>query len=143
MSIQVKVTGSSSSLSSEIRELIEAEAEDELKVVLKGVAQALVDNSPLGINHPNPEYATGAYISSHSVKFNSSRGKGKSSRGKTKGQLSGSSSDMKREIDNATYEQLSNVTFRNDSPHAQVVEHGGPNWSIKGYKVYEKAAGKI
>lgn len=91
---------------------------------------------------------TGAYVTSHSVKANntSSRGRSKSSRGKPRNQshevkkqegLSNLLGDI-QSIFSAPISNLKKITFRNDSPHSQVVEHGGPNWNKPGYKVYTK-----
>jgi hypothetical protein len=148
VSIQVKVSGNFSTIN--LQEMIENKAEEELKERYIEVAKGLIAYSPLGhlggTTGPNGKYATGAYISSHTVQFNSSsRGSGKSSKKRSRGSLNGSSSlaGMIERIAVADFDQLKNTTFRNDSPHAQVVEYGGVNWSRSGYYVYEQAAQRI
>ena len=113
--------------------LVEQKAEDLVRNKLLAIAQTTVSLSPVD---------TGAYVTSHSFKTNtSSRGRGKSSRNKLKGQ----NAQAKRQegFDNLTQDinaldlsDISRITLRNDSPHAQAVEYGGPNWKRQGYYVY-------
>ena len=100
-------------------ELIEQKAEDLVRNKLFDIAQTAVSLSPVD---------TGAYVTSHSFKTNtSSRGRGKSSRNKPKQQ---NQQSMRQEgLDNL-------VQDINDSPHSQAVEYGGPNWKRQGYYVY-------
>jgi hypothetical protein len=40
------------------------------------------------------------------------------------------------DINNLNLGDKEKITLRNDSPHAQIVEEGGPNWTKPAYKVY-------
>lgn len=132
MSIQATLKVNKTSLDRKLL-LLEQTVEDQIKDQLISIAQFIVRQSPVD---------TGAYVTSHSVKTNtSSRGRGKSSHNKPRNQppevkrqegLENLLSDINRiDLMNTT-----SITFRNDSPHAQIVEHGGPNWTKPGYKVY-------
>jgi hypothetical protein len=102
-------------------------AEDVAKDKLISIAQTAVTASPVD---------TGAYVTSHSFKTDTtSRGRGKSSANKPRGQ----NPEVKRRegFDNLMYDistldlkTLKKVTLRNDSPHAQEVEYK------HGYAVY-------
>lgn len=107
--------------------LLGQSAEDAAKDKLISIAQTAVTASPVD---------TGAYVTSHSFKTNtSSRGRGKSSANKPRGQ---NPETKRREgLDNLIYDinsldlkTLKKVTLRNDSPHAQDVEYK------HGYAVY-------
>jgi len=101
--------------------------EDVAKDKLISIAQTAVTASPVD---------TGAYVTSHSFKTDTtSRGRGKSSANKPRGQ----NPEVKRRegFDNLMYDistldlkTLKKVTLRNDSPHAQDVEYK------HGYAVY-------
>ena len=113
--------------------LVEQKAEDLVRNKLFDIAQTAVSLSPVD---------TGAYVTSHSFKTNtSSRGRGKSSRNKPKQQ---SQQAMRQEgLDNLVQDinaldlsDTTRITLRNDSPHSQAVEYGGPNWKRQGYYVY-------
>lgn len=82
---------------------------------------------------------TGAYIESHTLKSNNTRGRGRSSSAgyRVKG---GGDPEVAREL---LYGDLANLDFdseifviRNDAPHATDVEYGGPRWKRPGYEVY-------
>ena len=139
MTIQATITGGKN-LARDIQTLIEQEAEESLRDKYQEFALDLFRLSPI---YPSAKYSTGAYISSHGVQFNSTSvpGGGIKSKGLRKGQLKGSASfsDILTDINNASLEQLSSVTFYNNSPHAQAVEGGGPNWKRAGYYVYSQA----
>lgn len=107
--------------------MVEDQVEDLVRKKLTAIAQTTVDLSPVD---------TGAYVTSHSFKTNtSSRGRGKSSANKPRGQ---NPETKRREgLDNLIYDinsldlkTLKKVTLRNDSPHAQDVEYK------HGYAVY-------
>ena len=101
--------------------LLEQTAESMVRDKLIDMAQDAVTLSPVD---------TGAYVTSFSYKINSSsRGRGKSSSGKPRGQ----NPQAKRQegLDNLVSDlnaidlsQSKSVTLRNDSPHAEAVEHG-------------------
>jgi len=101
--------------------LLEQTAEDMVRDRLVSMAQDAVTLSPVD---------TGAYVTSFSYKTNSSsRGRGKSSKGKPRGQ----NPQAKRQegLDNLVTDlnaidlsETKSVTLRNDSPHAEAVEHG-------------------
>lgn len=112
--------------------LLEQTVESKIKDRLIDMAQFIVTRSPVD---------TGAYVTSHSLKTNRSRGRGKTSRNKPRA----ANPQAKREeglqnlLDDINKVDLMNTTkiiFRNDSPHAQAVENGGPGWKTPGYKVY-------
>lgn len=73
---------------------------------------------------------TGSYVTSHSFKTNtSSRGRGKSSRGKTPNQnpqamREAGYQNLMSDIANLELDGLTKITLRNDSPHANYVETG-------------------
>ncbi len=105
---------------------------EEAQGYLLEIAGAVVRFSPVD---------TGAYVLSHSAKANNtgSRGRSRSSKGKPRHQdpntkksqaLGNLISDINAMFADA--ENLQTVTFRNDSPHAQYVEHK------HGYKVFTK-----
>ena len=101
--------------------LLEQTAESMVRDKLIDMAQDAVTLSPVD---------TGAYVTSFSYKTNSSsRGRGKSSKGKPRGQ----NPQAKRQegLDNLVSDlnaidlnETKSVTLRNDSPHAEAVEHG-------------------
>lgn len=114
-------------------ELIEQKAEDLVRNKLFDIAQTAVSLSPVD---------TGAYVTSHSFKTNtSSRGRGKSSRNKPKKQNQQSMrqeglDNLVQDINALDLSDTPRITLRNDSPHSQAVEYGGPNWKRQGYYVY-------
>ena len=97
------------------------------------IAQTTVELSPVD---------TGAYVTSHSFQTNtSSRGRGKSSRNKPRKQNKQAMrqdglNNLVQDINALDLSSTEKITLRNDSPHAQVVENGGPNWKVQPYKVY-------
>lgn len=122
-------------------------AEEAVKRKLEAIATDVVRFSPVD---------TGAYVTSHSFKSNtSSRGRGKTSDNKPRGQ-SGSAkrqeglSNLLSDIEALDLEGMQKITLRNDSSHAQIVERGQANWtprdssvadfdpSAGGYFVYAK-----
>ena len=134
MSIQATIKFDKSSLTKKMDRLKKT-AEKKVRNQLEDMAEFIVARSPVD---------TGAYVTSHSIKTNRSRGRGKTSHGKP----TASNSQEKRQeglqnmMDDLAKIDILNTTkiiFRNDSPHAQAVEHGGNNWKVKkGYKVYTK-----
>jgi hypothetical protein len=96
-------------------------AEDMVRDRLISMAQDAVTLSPVD---------TGAYVTSFSYKTNSSsRGRSKSSKNKPRGQ----NPEAKRRegLDNLVTDlnaidlsETKSITLRNDSPHAEAVEHG-------------------
>lgn len=128
---------------------VDTVVETQLKSLLVRIARSLIDLSPLGIHAdaPNGRYATGAYIASHEVSIlgNPSTGQGISSKGrKPQSVPHDGGSGMINKIKNATKEQLMYVRFSNNSPHADIVETGGPNWRRrKGYHVYKRTADRF
>lgn len=136
--VQATLQINNASINNKIERAEEA-LKQKLKENIESKAQAIVSWSPVD---------TGAYVTSHSIKANntSSRGRSKTSRGKPRNQstegmrqqgLSNLSSDIQG-IFSGPLDGLKKITFRNDSPHSQIVEHGGPNWRKPGYKVYTK-----
>ena len=113
--------------------LVEDTVEDLVRNKLFAIAETTVSLSPVD---------TGAYVTSHSFKTNtSSRGRGKSSRNKPKKQNQQSMrqeglDNLVQDINALDLSDTSRITLRNDSPHAQAVEYGGPNWKRQGYYVY-------
>lgn len=100
---------------------------------------------------------TGAYVTSHSFKTNtSSRGRGKTSRNKPRGQNPQAMREtgyqnLMSDIANLELENLTKITLRNDSPHANDVETGvlqkdsttdGFSLGSAGYWVYTKIRNK-
>ena len=113
--------------------LVEDTVEDLVRNKLFAIAETTVSLSPVD---------TGAYVTSHSFKTNtSSRGRGKPSRNKPKKQNQQSMrqeglDNLVQDINALDLSDTSRITLRNDSPHAQAVEYGGPNWKRQGYYVY-------
>ena len=107
--------------------LLGQSAEDAAKDKLISIAQTAVTASPVD---------TGAYVTSHSFKTNtSSRGRGKSSANKPRGQDPQAKrqeglDNLMTDINKLDLSELTKVTLRNDSPHAQAVEYK------HGYYVY-------
>jgi hypothetical protein len=100
---------------------LEKIAEDGIKDKLESIAADVIKFSPVD---------TGTYVTSHSFKTNtSSRGRGRPSTGKPRGQNPSSMrqlgySQLISDIENLKLEDLQKITLRNDSPHAQIVESG-------------------
>ncbi len=100
---------------------------------LVDIAQTTVELSPVD---------TGAYVTSHSFQTNtSSRGRGKSSRRKPRKQNEQAMrqeglNNLVQDINALNLSDTTKITLRNDSPHARVVEYGGPNWKVQPYGVY-------
>lgn len=101
--------------------LIQQTAEDMVKDKLISMAQDAVTLSPVD---------TGAYVTSFSYKTNSSsRGRGKTSKGKPKGQNPQAKrqeglDNLVTDLNTIDLSLTKSVTLRNDSPHAEAVEHG-------------------
>lgn len=101
--------------------LLEQTAEDMVKDKLVSIAQDAVTLSPVD---------TGAYVTSFSYKTNtSSRGRGKSSKGKPRGQNPQTKrqeglDNLMTDLNSIDLSESKSVTLRNDSPHAEAVEHG-------------------
>jgi predicted transglutaminase-like cysteine proteinase len=107
-------------------------AEVMLREKLEDIAKYATDISPVD---------TGAYVTSHSFKTNtSSRGRGKTSNNKPKTQpelaRAEGLNNLMQDLNSIDLKVNSRITMRNDSPHAQAVENGGPNWKSQPYKVY-------
>jgi|11BtaG_2_1085332.scaffolds.fasta_scaffold03321_5 hypothetical protein len=100
-------------------EQVDRTIEDAVGQKLTEIAQTIVHHSPVD---------TGAYVTSHSVKSNtSSRGRRKSSKNKPKaldkqGKKAEGLGNLIEDIQALDLENNSRFTFRNDSPHAQAVE---------------------
>jgi len=140
----------SSSLQGKLDKL-EAIAKEGVIDKLEAIASDVVRFSPVD---------TGAYVTSHSFKTNtSSRGRGKSSRNKTPNQnpqamREAGYQNLMSDIANIELDGLSKITLRNDSPHANVVETGtgtsgqrdttvdGFNRTQSGFWVYTKIRNK-
>lgn len=96
-------------------------AEDMVRDKLISMAQDAVTLSPVD---------TGAYVTSFSYKTNSSsRGRGKSSKGKPRGQNPQAKrqeglNNLVSDLNAIDLSETKSVTLRNDSPHAEAVEHG-------------------
>ncbi|NIR87757.1 hypothetical protein GWO13_09465 [Candidatus Bathyarchaeota archaeon] len=107
--------------------LLQQSAEDIVRDKLVDIAQTAVTASPVD---------TGAYVTSHSFQTNtSSRGRGKSSANKPRGQdpqamRQEGLNNLVQDINQLDLSNISKITLRNDSPHAQAVEHK------HGYYVY-------
>ena len=112
---------------------LDKSVEDAVYNKLFDIAQTTVDLSPVD---------TGAYVTSHSFQTNtSSRGRGKSSRNKPRKQNKQAMrqeglNNLVQDINTLDLSSTEKITLRNDSPHARVVEYGGPNWKIQPYGVY-------
>lgn len=108
-------------------------AEDAARDKLISIAQTAVSLSPVD---------TGAYVTSHSFKTNtSSRGRGKSSDNKPRGQNPQAKrqegfDNLMSDINALDLSSLTKITLRNDSPHAEAVEHGEFWPRANGYFVY-------
>ena len=131
MSIQATIK-INSSFNQKMNKLDET-VEDAVYNKLFDIAQTTVDLSPVD---------TGAYVTSHSFQTNtSSRGRGKSSRNKPRKQNKQAMrqeglNNLVQDINALDLSSTEKITLRNDSPHARVVEYGGPNWKIQPYGVY-------
>ena len=113
--------------------MVEDQVEDLVRKKLTAIAQTTIDLSPVD---------TGAYVTSHSFKTNtSSRGRGKSSSGKPSLRNNHSAQQAKKDegfdnlmedIAKLDLKDTKKVTIRNDSPHAQDVEykHGHAVYTI-------------
>lgn len=131
MSIQatIKINSSFNQKMDKLDETVE----DAVYNKLFDIAQTTVDLSPVD---------TGAYVTSHSFQTNtSSRGRGKSSRNKPRKQNKQAMrqeglNNLVQDINALDLSSTEKITLRNDSPHARVVEYGGPNWKIQPYGVY-------
>jgi len=156
--IQVTVTGGKN-LQERVRQAVQDRAEEKLRDLYREFTYNIFRLSPvhspsgvlgtemLGGAGRGGLYSTGAYISSHDVQFGStsvSRGGAITSHGMPVGRLTGSSAlaEMLNKIEAADFEQLKKATFYNNSPHAQIVEHG-TGWANKGYNVYGQAASRM
>lgn len=94
--------------------------EDRARNRLLEIAQSLVEYSPVD---------TGAYVTSHTAKANNTRSRGRSRSSKGKPQFQNKQDkqfegyqQLASDIRAFDMEDLSKVTFRNDSPHARLVE---------------------
>lgn len=125
MSTQVTIKGLN--VLDETKLLIGQMAEDLVRDKLISIAQTAITASPVD---------TGAYVTSHSFKTNTtSRGRGKSSDNKPRGQDPSTKrqegfDNLMSDIAGLDLEGMSKITLRNDSPHAQAVEYK------HGYAVY-------
>lgn len=107
---------------------------DKIKDQLQDMAEFIVARSPVD---------TGAYVTSHSLKTNRSRGRSKTSRNKPKApnpqaKREEGLQNLLEDINKVDLMNTTKIIFRNDSPHAQAVENGGPGWKTPGYKVYSQ-----
>lgn len=118
-----------------VRENIKKSAEGAVKEKLVAIADTAVTYSPVD---------TGAYVTSHSFKTNtSSRGRGKSSANKPRNQNTEAKrqegfDNLMDDINSLDLSELNKITLRNDSPHAQDVEYGERWPKTDGYFVYAK-----
>jgi hypothetical protein len=98
---------------------IEKIAEEAVKEKLQNIASDVVKFSPVD---------TGAYITSHSFKTNSSSGgRSRTSNNKPRGQNPSSFrqiayAQLMADIAELDFKSLQKITLRNDSPHARIVE---------------------
>ena len=110
-------------------QMVEKIAEDAVRDKLTAIATTAVQYSPVD---------TGAYVTSHSLQPSSrSYGRGYSSKGKPRGQderamKAEAMENLMGDIAKLDLEDMTKVTLRNDSPHAQAVEYK------HGYAVYAK-----
>lgn len=131
MSTQVTVQGLKAL--DEVKLLLGQTVEDAVKDRLISMAQTAVSLSPVD---------TGAYVTSHSFKSNSSsRGRGKSSDSKPRGQNPQAKrqeglDNLISDINSLDLSADKKFTLRNDSPHAAAVEHGEFWPRANGYFVY-------
>ena len=111
---------------------VEAKVDLFQEVLLTKIAQNVVSNSPVD---------TGAYVNSFNFstgrdsrkRATSSEGRPKMDESEAKGQaLDNLMGDIKE------LPKDSKVYLNNRAPHARLVEDGGPNWRIDGYKVFAK-----
>lgn len=109
-------------------DLLEQTAEEMLKDRFISIAQDAVTLSPVD---------TGAYVTSFSYKTNSSsRGRSKTSKNKPRGQNPEAKrreglDNLVSDLNSIDLSETKSVTLRNDSPHADSVEHG-ENWPRTG-----------
>jgi len=109
--------------------MVEQQTEDLIRNKLKAIATTAVQYSPVD---------TGAYVTSHSLQASSrSYGRGYSSKGKPRGQnpdamKAEAMENLMGDIAKLDLQDMTKVTLRNDSPHAQTVEYK------HGYAVYAK-----
>lgn len=109
--------------------LVEQQAEDLIRNKLRAIATTAVQYSPVD---------TGAYVTSHSLQAGSNiYGRGYSSSGKPRGQderamKAEAMENLMGDIAKLDLKDMTKVTLRNDSPHAQAVEYK------HGYAVYAK-----
>lgn len=131
MSTQTTIKGLKSL--DEAKILLGQTAESAIRDRLVSIAQTAVSLSPVD---------TGAYVTSHSFKTNtSSRGRGKSSDNKPRGQNPQAKrqegfDNLVSDINKLDLSKTTKITLRNDSPHAEAVEHGEFWPRANGYFVY-------
>lgn len=131
MSQQVTVKGLN--VLDEVREQLGQKVEDAVKDRLVDMAQTVVRLSPVD---------TGAYVTSHSFKTStSSRGRGKTSANKPRQQNAEAKrregfDNLMSDISGLDLKDTSQITLRNDSPHAWDVETGHQWEKQEGYFVY-------
>ena len=131
MSQQVTVKGLN--VLDEVREQLGQKVEDAVKDRLVDMAQTVVRLSPVD---------TGAYVTSHSFKTNtSSRGRGKTSANKPRQQNAEAKrregfDNLMSDISGLDLKDTSQITLRNDSPHVWDVETGYKWKRQEGYFVY-------
>lgn len=120
---------------------VENNLEEVRKVFLQKLADQVVYSSPTDGGSP---VDTGAYVRSHSIGTSTGLGGKQSSHGKPK-----DNGTAREEAHSKLYSQIDSlpadavhVYMGNRSPHASVVEHGGPNWKRPGYYVYTTLRGK-
>lgn len=100
---------------------LEKKAEEIVRDKLERIASDVVKLSPVD---------TGAYITSHSFKTNSSSGgRSRTSNNKPRGQNPSTFrqiaySQLMSDIAEIDFKTLQKITLRNDSPHARIVEGG-------------------
>ena len=109
--------------------MVEKMAEDAVRDKLTAIATTAVQYSPVD---------TGAYVTSHSLQAGSNTyGRGYSSSNKPRGQddrvkKAEALDNLMGDIAKLDLQDMTKVTLRNDSPHAQTVEYK------HGYAVYAK-----
>jgi len=113
---------------------LESLVEQQVERKLVDIAETAVTLSPVD---------TGAYVTSFSFSVGRGRPRGKSSRGR----LKGNEQAMRQEgLDNLKNDlkkipslmDTTSITLRNNSPHATAVEYGGKGWITPPYFVFTK-----
>lgn len=117
MTVKVTLTGFQ-----QLQREIEESREGAIRGALEEVVDYLLESSPID---------TGAYIESHTIKSNTSRGRSRDSKRRERGSgwpesYNIAQAQLESDLDNLDYESDLFVV-RNDSPHAVFVEYGTSN----------------